>query len=349
MMLDEILNKKGDLTKEEIIFLLSLTDEGEINTLYAKADEVRRAYVGDEVHFRGIIDFSNFCEQNCIYCGLREENFSLPRYRMTADEIINTAKVISNAGVYTIVLQSGEDSFYDADMISYIIYSIKQNTNLAVTLSIGERRFDEYRAWKIAGADRYLLKHETVNEKHYYAYHNRQHLNERINHLKFLKQIGFQVATGSLIGLPLQTFEDIAGDILLCRDLDADMAAFGPFIPVPFTPYKNQKPGSVDLTLKTIAVSRIVLKDVHIPATTALDSIDLMGREKGLNCGANVVMPDFTPHPYREKYQIYPGKRGISDDPLASHNSIRSRIEAIGRRISASKGDSLKKNIPVSS
>lgn len=344
MMVDELLNKEGELSKEEIIFLLSLKDEGEMNVLFNKADDVRRRYVGDEVHFRGIIDFSNFCEQNCIYCGLREENFSLPRYRMTAEEIIETAKVISNAGVYTIVLQSGEDSFYDADMISYIIYSIKQNTNLAVTLSIGERRFDEYRAWKIAGADRYLLKHETANEKNYFAYHNRQMLEERINHLRFLKQIGYQVATGSLIGLPLQTIEDIADDILLSKEIDADMAAFGPFIPVPFTPYKNHKAGSVDLTLKTIAVSRLVLKDAHIPATTALDSIDIEGREKGLNCGANVVMPDFTPHPYREKYIIYPGKRGISDDPLVSHKAIQSRIEAIGRRISASRGDSMKKS-----
>jgi len=266
---------------------------------------------------------------------------------MTPEEIIETAKVISNAGVYTIVLQSGEDTFYDADMISYIIYSIKQNTNLAITLSIGERRFDEYRAWKIAGADRYLLKHETSNSSHYYAYHSRQQLDDRINHLKFLKQIGFQVATGSLIGLPMQSIDDIADDIILCKELNVDMAAFGPFIPVPFTPYKSHKPGSVELTLKTVAVARLVLKNVHIPATTALDSIDPMGREKGLACGANVVMPDFTPHPYRENYLIYPGKRGISDDPLASHKSIQSRIEAIGRRISASRGDSLKKNEKV--
>lgn len=346
MEAEVILNKK-DLSKEEIIFLLNFSDPEEINSLFARADQVRRNCVGDEVHFRGIIDFSNFCEQNCMYCGLREENFSLRRYRMTPEEIIETAKVISNEGVYTIVLQSGEDSFYDADMISYIIYSIKQNTNLAITLSIGERRFDEYKAWKIAGADRYLLKHETANEKHYHAYHNRQMLNERINHLKYLKQIGYQVASGGLIGLPMQTVEDIADDILLCKELDVDMVAFGPFIPVPFTPYKNHKPGSVDLTLKTIAVSRIVLQDAHIPATTALDTLDRMGREKGLNCGANVVMPDFTPHPYREQYLIYPGKRGISDDPLASHKMIQSRIEAIGRKVSASRGDSIKKKVSI--
>jgi len=346
MDLNEILNK-GELSKEEIVFLLNLTSEGDLKALYDKADQVRRLYVGDEVHFRGIINFSNFCEQNCIYCGLREDNFSLSRYRMTPEEIIETAKMISNEGVYTIVLQSGEDSFYDADMISYIIYSIKQNTNLAVTLSIGERRFDEYRAWKIAGADRYLLKHETANEKHYHIYHDRQALHERINHLRFLKQIGYQVASGNLIGLPLQAVEDIADDILLCKELNADMAAFGPFIPAPFTPYKNHKPGSPELTLKTIAAARIVIKDIHLPATTALDSLDKEGREKALLCGANVVMPDFTPHPYREKYLIYPGKRGISDDPLVSHKMIQSRIEAIGRKISASRGDSVKSSYRI--
>ncbi len=345
MDLGLILNKE-ELTREEIIFLLSLTGNEEINALFGRADEVRRQFSGDEVHLRGIIDFSNFCEQNCIYCGLREENFSITRYRMTPEEIIETAKIISNEGIYTVVLQSGEDSFYDTDMISYIIYSIKQNTNLAVTLSIGERRFDEYKAWKIAGADRYLLKHETSDEKHYFAYHNRQRLYDRINHLRYLKQIGYQVASGSLIGLPMQSIENIADDILLCKELDVDMAAFGPFIPVPFTPYKSHKQGSVELTLKTIAAARLVLKDVHIPATTALDSIDKEGREKGLKCGANVVMPDFTPHPYREKYIIYPGKRGIAEDPLSAHKMIKRRIEAIGRKISASRGDTLKKNTP---
>lgn len=346
MELDVILNKE-ELSKDEIVYLLNLNDEDEVNKLYAKADSLRKLYHGDEVHFRGIIDFSNFCEQNCIYCGLREENFSLHRYRMAADEIIETAKIIANEGVFTIVLQSGEDSFYDTDMISYIIYSIKQKTNLAITLSLGERRFDEYKAWKIAGADRYLLKHETANEKHYFACHNKQNLNERIKHLRFLKQIGYQIASGSLIGLPLQTIEDLADDILLCKELDVDMAAFGPFIPAPFTPYKSHKAGSVELTLKTIAVARIVLKNVHIPATTALDSLDEYGRELGLRCGANVVMPDFTPHPYRENYQIYPGKRGAADDPLVSHKMILSRIEAIGRKVSASRGDSLKHAISI--
>jgi biotin synthase len=347
MNVKDILNKE-EFSKEEIVFLLSLTGQEDIDFLFKKANQVRHQFVGDEVHLRGVIGFSNFCEENCIYCGLREDNFSLPRYRMNPDEIINTAKIIANEGIYTIMLQSGVDSFYDADMISYIIYSIKQNANIAVTLSIGERRFDEYKAWRIAGADRYMLKHETANEKHYFAYHDKKNLNDRVSHLRYLKQIGYQVASGSLIGLPLQTVEDIADDILLCKELDVDMAAFGPFVPAPFTPYKTQKAGNIDMSLKTIAVTRIVLKDVHIPASSALDTIDKEGREKGLRCGANVVMPDFTPHPYREQYVIYPGRAGISEDPLATHKNIQARIEAIGRKVSASRGDSLKKSISIS-
>ena len=154
-------------------------------------------------HVRGIIDFSNYCSQNCLYCGLREDNFALPRYRMTPDEIIETAQQITNHGIYTIVLQSGEDSFFDTDLIAYIIYSIKQKSNTAITLSLGERGFDEYRTWKIAGADRYLLKHETANSKLYSIYHLKQKLSDRVAHLKFLKRIGYQIGSGNMIGMPL--------------------------------------------------------------------------------------------------------------------------------------------------
>jgi len=167
-------------------------------------------------------------------------------------------------------------------------------------------------------------------------------LNDRITHLKFLKTIGYQIGSGNMIGLPMQTAEDIADDILLCKELDLDMAAFGPFIPSPNTPYQNKKPGSVEQTLKTMAVARLVLKDVHIPATTALATLDEDGRLKGLNSGANIVMPDFTPSPYREQYQIYPDRRCMTDDPKNCRSCLQLQIESIGRRISTSRGDSLK-------
>ena len=334
----KILNQES-FSREDIIFLLGMDNDEQKKLLFDAANKARLKFVGDEVHLRGIIDFSNYCSQHCLYCGLREDNFALSRYRMGVDEILDTAKDIYNQGIKTIILQSGEDNFFDTDLISYLIYSIKKNFDVAITLSIGERGFEEYKVWKIAGADRYLMKHETANPKSYYALHSKSKLEERINHLKYLKLIGYQIGSGNMIGLPGQKIEDIADDILLCKELDVDMAAFGPFIPAPFTPLQSLQPGSVDLTLKTIAVARLVLKNVNIPSTTALDSIDLCGREKGLSVGANVVMPDFTPHPFRELYQIYQNKRGIFDDPLEANKKIRSRILAIGREISSTRGD----------
>ena len=344
--LEKILNKE-DFSRDEIVYLLNLNNKEEINKLFLKADEIRKIYCGDEVHLRGVIEYSNFCDENCMYCGLREDNFSISRYRMTPEEIIETAKIISNSGIKTIVLQSGEDGYFDTDMIAYIIYTIKQKFDVAITLSLGERGFEEYKNWKIAGADRYLLKHETANPRLFSIYHNREQLEDRINHLRYLKSLGYQIGAGNLIGLPGQTVEDIANDILFMQDLDVHMAAIGPFIPSPFTPYQNRTHGSVELTLKTMAVARIVLKEVHIPATTALDSIDQFGREKGLNCGANVVMPNFTPHPFRENYTIYSHKRGIMDEPEISHKKLVHRIECIGRKISSSRGDSTKLNLSL--
>jgi biotin synthase len=341
MDLKQLLHSE-ELSKDEIIFLLGLNDPDEINSLFKRADEIRQQYCGDEVHLRGIIEISNYCDQNCFYCGLRDENFAITRYRMTPEEIIETARLITNFGINTIVLQSGEDHVLDTDLIAYIIYSIKQKTNAAITLSLGERGFDEYRTWKIAGADRYLLKHETANPKLYAAYHQKQKLSDRIAHLKFLKILGYQIGSGNMIGLPMQTIEDIADDILLCKELDLDMAAIGPFIPSPHTPYRLKRPADVELTLKTMAIARIVLKNVHIPATTALATLDEEGRIKGLNVGANVVMPDFTPSPYREQYQIYPDKKCMNDNPLNCRACLQLQIESIGRRISSGRGDSFK-------
>jgi biotin synthase len=341
MDLEKLLHS-DQLTRDEIIFLLSLTDKNDIESLFRRADEVRMQYCGDEVHLRGIIEISNYCDQNCFYCGLREENYTLTRYRMPTDEIIETATLINNLGIHTIVLQSGEDHILDTDLIAYLIYTIKQKTDVAITLSLGERGFDEYRTWKIAGADRYLLKHETANPKLYAAYHHKQKLSDRIAHLKFLKIIGYQIGSGNMIGLPMQTIDDIADDILLCQELDLDMAAFGPFIPSPHTPYQLKKPGSVELTLKTMAAARLVLKNAHIPATTALATLDEEGRVKGLNVGANVVMPDFTPNPYRDQYQIYPDRKCVSNDTSKLHPTLQRQLELIGRRISTARGDSLK-------
>ncbi|MBT8378393.1 MAG: [FeFe] hydrogenase H-cluster radical SAM maturase HydE [Ignavibacteria bacterium] len=342
MKLTELLNIEN-LNKQGIIHLLSLRDEFETKLLFAKADKVRKKYCGDEVHLRGIIEFSNHCDQHCLYCGLRLHNKNLPRYRMSKDEILNTARFIYKAGIRTIVLQSGEDSLYDCSEIESIIKEIKNELNVAITLSLGERSFEEYKIWKDAGADRYLLKHETANPKLYSIYHQGDDLENRLVHLRYLKSIGYQIGSGNIIGLPKQTLEDIADDLMLLKKLDVDMASISPFIPSPQTPYGNETKANVDLTLKGMATARIVLKDVHIPATTALGTLDEIGREKGLKVGANIIMPNYTPNPYRQNYQIYPDKKCISDDPLACGSCLTLMIELLGRQVGKTKGHSLKK------
>jgi biotin synthase len=331
---------KSNITKDEIIYLLSLAGKEEVAHLYHRADEVRKEFCGEDVHLRGIIEFSNYCEQDCLYCGLRNGNDNLDRYRMTGVEILETAKKIFSAGIKTIVLQSGEDHFYTKDSITNLILTIKENTNVAITLSLGERGRDEYDEWKQAGADRYLLKHETANERLYSAIHNKQSLQERLTHLKYLKQIGFQAGSGNLIGLPNQTLDDIADDILLCKEYDCDMCSFSPFIPSPDTPFNNLPQADLDLTLKTMAVARIVLKDVHIPATTALSTLTGEGRKLGLTVGANVLMPNFTPDEYKDKYKIYANKKTYN--PIKYVEEIKMMIEQLGRKIGKDQGHSLK-------
>jgi biotin synthase len=238
-------------------------------------------------------------------------------------------------------LQSGEDNVYSCEFISHIIRQIKGGTDSAITLSLGERNFDEYEAWKEAGADRYLLKHETANPKLYSIYHQHQLLNERLKHLKFLKSIGFQIGSGNLIGLPYQTVEDFADDILLCKKLKVDMASFSPFIPSPETPYRSKKPSEFNMALKVMAVARIVLRDVHIPATTALASMHDDGRRMGLLAGANVIMPNFTPPAFSARYKIYPNKKN-DYDITTTLNKLNNITESLNLQIVSSRGDSIK-------
>lgn len=338
--LDYILSK-NELSKDEIVFLLTLSDDEDIKALFNRADEIRKQFCDDYIHLRGIIEFSNYCEQDCVYCGLRKSNLALERYRISIDEIVNTAIKINSAGIKTVVLQSGEDFHYTKDDMTNIIRAIKDNCNVAITLSLGERSFDEYDEWKLAGADRYLLKHETANAKLYSALHSKQKLEERITHIRYLKSIGFQTGSGNIIGLPKQTIEDIADDILLCKELDCDMCSFSPFIPSPETPFKDIPAADLTLTLKTMAVARIVLKNVHIPATTALSTLTPEGRKLGLQVGANVIMPNFTPDEYKDKYRIYANKRTY--EPIKYVEELKQMIQSIGRKVGKDKGHSFKK------
>lgn len=343
MDIDSIL-QKDSLNKKDIIYLLNIDDKRELDLLFGRAREIRNYYLGNEIHLRGIIEFSNFCEQNCLYCGLRKGNGELQRYRMDKDLILAITELITSKGIKTIVLQSGEDSSFSCDCIYNIIRKIKSKNDTAITLSLGERKFTEYEAWKEAGADRYLLKHETSNPKLYSIYHQHQSLTGRIKHLRFLQNTGYQIGSGNLIGLPYQTIDDIANDILLCKRLDVDMASFSPYIPSPQTPYRNKKPADFLFTLKVMAVARIVLKWAHIPATTALATMDKNGRKMGLLAGANVIMPNFTPTAFSKRYSIYPHK--IKDiDINKSLDELGKLAALLDLKISHSRGDSYKMGI----
>lgn len=340
----EILDKEY-LSRAEIIELLSLEEKTQIKELYIAADKRRAKFCGDEVHVRAKVDISNYCTQHCMYCEMREDNFSLKRYRMRPGEIIEIAQRIAKLGIGTIVLQSGEDVTFDTDIVAYIIYSIKQSADIAVTLSLGERGLDEYQRWKIAGADRYILKFETSNERKYSIYRKKKLLNDRVQHLKYLKRIGYQIGSGNIIGLLSQTIDDIADDIILLQELDVDTAIFDSLIPVPFTPYQNLKAGSLELTLKTIAVARLVLKNVHIVSNAFDIYFDKYGEI--LNCGVNAIMPSFTPRKYSGVSKSVLSER-LEIDPFENQKKIKRQIEILGRQISYSHGDSLKKNSSIS-
>ncbi len=333
--------QKDNFTRDDIITLLSLKEEEEISLLREKANKIRVGSCGNEIHIRALLDFSNYCEENCAFCELREDNFSVNRYRLSADEIIEIAKKISNLGFKTIFLQSGEDSFYDPDIIAYIIYTIKQQTDLALTLNIGPRNFDDYRAWKLAGADRYFLKFYTSNSTLYSINHKKKNLFEKISHLKFLKRIGYQTGTGNIIGLPHQSIEDIADDILLCKELDVDMVSFAPFLPHPFTPYQNKKQADINLVLNTISIARILMKNVHIHAGNALDTLVKEGRFNAIKAGANIIISDLTGFVPLKNYTKIPSV----ENTLNYTQELSLKVEQLGLKIAANAGNSLKMTV----
>jgi len=331
----------NELSDDEIIALLKVEGE-ELSYLYQKADQVREKYHGREVHLRGIIEFSNYCKRNCKYCGLRIDNKKLKRYQMEPEKVIGMALRAIDLGYKTIVLQSGEDD-YDADKIAWIIKRVKAAKEVAITLCLGERDYGEYKLWKKAGADRYLLKHEVGSKEIYQKLHPGMLLEERIKRLEWLKELGYQVGSGIITGLPGQNEEVLAADIRLFKELDLDMIGIGPLIPHPDTPLRKNKPGTVALTLKVIALTRLLLPLAHIPATTALGTLDPEGRQKALLVGANVVMPNVTERKYRPLYEIYPAKICLDEKPTDCRRCIEGIINSLGRYVSNGPGDSLKK------
>lgn len=329
------------LDKSEIVALLA-SDEFD-KEIFEAANEVRETYVGDEVHLRGLIEFSNICKQNCLYCGLRRDNKNIERYRLEPDTIIEFAKKAKNYGYKTVVLQSGEDSFYTIEKMKYIISEIKK-LELAVTLSIGEKSFEEYKVYKDAGADRYLVRIETTDKNLYEETAPKMDFNNRLRCLEDLKNLGFEVGTGCLVGLPNQTLESLADDILFFKKINADMVGIGPFIPNENTPLKDAKGGTFELALKVMAITRLLLPDINIPATTAMETLNSNGRIIALQSGANVVMPNVTEGEYRKLYELYPGKICVNDTPARCRSCITSKIEAIGRVVSNDYGFRKKRN-----
>lgn len=327
------------MNKQEIIDILS--DDSKNEWLFSEADRVRRENVGDKVHLRGLVEFSNICSRQCKYCGLRSNNKKIERYRMLKNEIIESVDLASKLGYKTIVLQSGEDSYYDCDKLCEIIREIKKY-DVALTLSIGEKTYDEYNAYKKAGADRYLLRIETTDEKLYKNMHPNASFENRKQCLYNLKKIGFETGTGCLVGLPNQTIESLANDILFFKELNADMVGIGPFIPHPDTPLKNLNMGNFTLALKVMALTRLNLININIPATTAMETIHPNGRLVALQSGANVVMPNVTGKNYRKKYEIYPNKACVNEDATKCRKCIEAKIKTINRTISKDYGNRLK-------
>ena len=327
--------KTHDLDKKEIVALLQ--DKDSTPYLFAAADRVRALFVGPAVHLRALIEFSNYCRNNCCYCGIRRDNQQVQRYRLSGEEIIAHAAAAAKMGYKTVVMQSGEDMYFTPDRLTEIIRAIKK-MEMAVTLSIGEKTYEEYKAYKEAGADRYLLRIETTDKDLYHRLDPGMSWNNRLRCLEDLKRLGYETGSGSMVGLPGQSIESIADDILFFKQMDIDMAGIGPFIPHAQTPLAHATGRAFMLSLKTMALTRLLLPDINIPATTAMEALDPKGRIIALQSGANVIMPNITTEEYRKRYELYPGK--INDNGIQGNDqdSIERKIILIGRTIGSQKG-----------
>ena len=344
-MIEDRLLLDSSLSHSEIVGFLKENDLTKLARMYAAADDVRALCVGDDIHVRALINFSNHCCRNCLYCGLRQGNAELPRFRMNENEIITAAIKAYEKGYRTVVLQSGEDPWYDEDAISRIITGIKEACDVAITLSLGERPYKTLKAWFNDGANRYLLKHETSDPKLYETLHPDLRFDERIDMLRNLKEIGYQTGSGIMVGIPGQTYESVANDILLFKELDIDMIGCGPYIYNPKTPLGPATPDEnlyiqprPEYVYKVVALTRIVTRDTLIPATTALSALNPeMGILSALSAGANVIMINETPEQYKKLYEIYP--RGETPaDILSPENSFETIEHLTGRIISRDYG-----------
>jgi biotin synthase len=334
-----------ELTKLDILKWLREQRPSRLAELYEWADAVRKQSVGDAVHLRGLIEISSHCVRQCMYCGLRQANRALRRYRMTREEILDCARQAERLGYGTVVMQAGEDDLLTAEWIAEIVRWIKRETTLAVTLSLGERRQDELELWRAAGADRYLLRFETSDANLFRVIHPRRCSGgpDRLTLLWQIKELGYEAGGGVMVGIPGQSFDSLAEDVLTFRALDLDMIGIGPYIAHADTPLgsgalrpailpSEQAPASEEMVYKMIALTRIACPTANIPSTTALATINRVdGRKLGLKAGANVVMPNLSPTKYRRLYEIYPEKACIEESAVDCSQCLRSQIHSLGR------------------
>ena len=345
MNIDSILKKKK-LSKNDLVFLMDTTKDEDIEKIFKRAYEIKLENVGNKVYYRGLIEIGNKCIKNCLYCGIRRDNSKIEVFEMDKKQILESAKWIYENGFGSIALQSGERKDKEfIDFIEDIIVEIKKlsNNQLGITLSLGEQTYKTYKKWFDVGAHRYLLRIESSNETIYNSLHPHDPLHNhktRIRCLEDLRDIGYQVGTGVMIGLPNQTTEDLVEDILFYEKMDIDMIGMGPYILHDDTPMGKEYRGKiisrekrVELALKMIALTRIYLKDVNIAATTALQGLDPMGREKGLLAGANILMPTATVEEHKAKYQLYNDKPGISDNVVESKEYLEKSVKKVGDKI----------------
>ncbi|MPW24530.1 [FeFe] hydrogenase H-cluster radical SAM maturase HydE [Alkalibaculum sp. M08DMB] len=335
------LQKTRDLKRDELFYLLSNFNHNTSEYIHEKAREVAQRYFGKKIYTRGLIEFTNYCKNDCFYCGIRYSNKNVDRYRLSIDSILDCCESGYHLGFRTFVLQGGEDLEYTDNDIVNLVSTIKSRfPDCAITLSIGEKSYDSYLAYFKSGADRFLLRHETATAQHYKKLHpHNLTLDRRKQCLQDLKSIGYQVGTGFMVGSPYQTIENLVEDLLFIKEITPQMIGIGPYIPHHDTPFANENAGSLELTLFLISVIRLMNPNALIPATTSLGTIDPNGREMGILAGANVVMPNLSPVNVRKKYELYDNKICTDEEAAECKVCLSNRINKIGYEIVVDRGD----------